>query len=118
MKLKFLQGPRHLAIIIKQLDLKQQDQIIEKRGPRFDANEKALNGFLNSNDIDLIDTEIKDTKNGKFHFYIKKIKGLETKKIIPEIIHEIIMGLYGQKARDGVVQSYVGQGHYEIFYCY
>ena len=98
-EIEILTGPRHLAIIIKQLDLKQQDQIIEKRGPRFDANEKALNGFLNSNDIDLIDTEIKDTKNGKFHFYIKKIKGLDTKKIIPEIIHEITYGFVWSKSQ-------------------
>ena len=98
-EIEIFTGPRHLAIIIKQLDLKQQDQIIEKRGPRFDANEKALNGFLNSNDICLIDTEIKDTKNGKFHFYIKKIKGLETKKIIPEIIHEIIYGFVWSKSQ-------------------
>ena len=42
---------RHLSVIIKNLDLKQKNQIIEKRGPRFGSNEKAINGFLKSNNI-------------------------------------------------------------------
>ena len=85
-------GSRHLAIIVDKLDLKQKGQTIEKRGPRFNADEKALNGFLKSNNIQLSDTTLIDTKNGKFYFYIQKIKGLETIEIIPEIITEIVSG--------------------------
>ena len=60
-------GPRHLSIIIKQIDFQQNDQIIEKRGPRFDADQKAVNGYLNANKIELNDTELKDTKNAEDH---------------------------------------------------
>ena len=98
-EIETLTSPRHLAIIIKELDLKQQDQISEKRGPRFDANEKALNGFLSSNNIDLIDTKIKNTNNGKFYFHIKKIKGLRITDMMPEIIHEIIYGFIWSKSQ-------------------
>ena len=43
---KTYSGPRHLSIIIKNIELEQKDQEIEKRGPRFDANQKAIDGFL------------------------------------------------------------------------
>ena len=42
---------RHLSVIIKNVDLKQKNQIIEKRGPRLGSNEKAIHGFLKSNNI-------------------------------------------------------------------
>ena len=64
---------RHLSIIIKNLDLKQKNQIIEKRGPRLGSNEKAINGFLKSNNIQENDIVIKDTKNGKFYFYLLQL---------------------------------------------
>ena len=38
-------GPRHLAIIIREIDLVQKDQLVEKRGPRLGSDEKAINGF-------------------------------------------------------------------------
>ena len=56
-------SPRHLSIIIKNVELEQRDQKIETRGPRFDANQKAINGFLKSNHINLNETVIKETKN-------------------------------------------------------
>lgn len=92
-------GSRHLAIIVDKLDLKQKGQTIEKRGPRFNADEKALNGFLKSNNIQLSDTTLIDTKNGKFYFYIQKIKDLETIEIIPEIIAEIVSGFKWAKSQ-------------------
>ena len=46
-------SPRHLSIIIKNIELIQKDQKIEKRGPRFDVNQKAIDGFLKSNRLNL-----------------------------------------------------------------
>ena len=53
-------SPRHLSVIIKNIDLKQKNQIIEKRGPRLGSNEKAIHGFLKSNNIQESDIVIKD----------------------------------------------------------
>ena len=44
-------SPRQLTVIIKNIDLKQKNQIIEKRGPRLGSNEKAIHGFLKSNNF-------------------------------------------------------------------
>ncbi len=83
-------SPRHLSIIITKIDLKQKNQIIEKRGPRLGSNEKAIHGFLKSNNIQENDIVIKDTKNGKFYFYLNQINGIDTSEVLPEIINEII----------------------------
>ena len=81
---------RHLSVIINNLDLKQKNQIIEKRGPRVGSNKKAINGFLKSNNIQENDIVIKDTKNGKFYFYHNHINGKNTSEVLPDIINEII----------------------------
>ena len=81
---------RHLSIIINNLDLKQKNQIIEKRGPRVGSDKKAINGFLKSNNIQENDIFIKNTKNGKFYFYHNHINGINTSEVLPDIINEII----------------------------
>ncbi len=96
---KTFSGPRHLSIIIKNIDLIQKDQKIEKRGPRYDADQKAIIGFLNSNNLDLTDTYIKETKNGRFYFYSQIIKGQKTVKILPDMINEIINSFIWPKSQ-------------------
>ena len=96
---KTFSGPRHLSIIIKSIELKQKDQEIEKRGPRFDANQKSIDGFLKSNNLNLNDTVIKETKNGKFYFHSQVIKGKKTYEILPDIINEIVNGFVWPKSQ-------------------
>ncbi len=96
---KTYSGPRHLSITIKNIDLEQKDQKIEKRGPRFDANQEAIDGFLKSNHINLNETVIKETKNGKFYFHSQIIKGQKTYKILPDIVNEIVNGFVWPKSQ-------------------
>ena len=92
-------GPRHLAIIIRDIDLVQKDQLVEKRGPRLGSDEKAINGFLKSNNISLSDTIVKKTNNGDFYFYSQNIFGKNTAKILPDIINEIIFDFLWSKSQ-------------------
>ncbi len=96
---KTYSSPRHLSIIIKNIELEQKDQIIEKRGPRLDANQKAIEGFLKSNNINLDETFIKETKNGKFYFHSQIVKGQKTHEILPDIINEIVNGFVWPKSQ-------------------
>ncbi len=96
---KTFSGPRHLSIIIKSIELKQKDQEIEKRGPRFDADQKAINGFLKSNQLKKDETIIKETSNGKFYFHSQKIKGQKTYEMLPDIINEIVNGFVWPKSQ-------------------
>ena len=82
---KTFSGPRHLSIIIKNIELEQKDQEIEKRGPRFDADQKAIDGFLKSNQLKIDEAIIKETNNGKFYFHSQMIKGQKTYEIFPTI---------------------------------
>ncbi len=90
---------RHLSVIIKNLDLKQKNQVVEKRGPRVGSNKKAINGFLKSNNIQENDIVVKDTKNGEFYFYLNHINGINTSDVLPEIINEIINGFVWPKSQ-------------------
>ena len=88
-----------LSIIINNLDLKQKNQIIEKRGPRVGSDKKAINGFLKSNNIQENDIVIKDTKNGKFYFYHNYINGINTSEVLPDIINEILYSFVWPKSQ-------------------
>jgi len=96
---KTFSGPRHLSIIIKSIELEQKDQEIEKRGPRFDANQKAIDGFLKSNQLKIDETIVKETNNGKFYFHSQIKKGQKTYEILPGIINEIVNGFVWPKSQ-------------------
>jgi glycyl-tRNA synthetase beta chain len=96
---KIYTGPRHLAIIIRDIDLIQKNQVIEKRGPRLGSDEKAINGFLKSNNISLSDTIIKNKNNGDFYFYSQNVIGANSAKILPDIINQIIYGFVWSKSQ-------------------
>ena len=83
-------GPRHLSLIINNIELTQKDKNIEIRGPRVGSNEKALTGFLKSKKIDISDTFIKKTKNGDFYFFSDIEKGKKTSQVLPVVIEEIL----------------------------
>ena len=83
-------GPRHLSLIINNIELTQKDKNIEIRGPRVGSNEKALTGFLKSKKIDISDTFIKKTKNGDFYFFSDIEKGKKTSQVLPVIIDEVL----------------------------
>ena len=83
-------GPRHLSLIINNIELTQKDKNIEIRGPRVGSNEKALTGFLKSKKINISDTFIKKTKNGDFYFFSDIEKGKKTSQVLPVVIEEIL----------------------------
>lgn len=78
--------PRRIAIVIEGLPLKQEDIVIEKRGPRIDSPEAAINGFLQANNISQQDLVEQETDKGKFYFAYIKLSGKNTADILNEII--------------------------------
>lgn len=96
---KTYSGPRHLSIVIKNIELEQKDKKLEKRGPRFGANQKAIDGFLKSNHLNMNEIIIKETKNGKFYFHSQMIKGQKTYEILPDIVNEIVHGFVWPKSQ-------------------
>jgi len=93
-------APRRFGFYIQNLQERQENKIIEKRGPSvkiaFDENKnptKALQGFLNSNKASLKDVVEKDN-----YVYIKKeIEGKSSSKILQENLPKIIKELNFRK---------------------
>ena len=87
-------SPRRLAIQVKQLQNKTKEFYEEKRGPKTSAPEKAIAGFLKSNNCqneDLIE------RDGYFYLNIDT-KGKEIKNIINSIIEDFIANMPWQKS--------------------
>lgn len=83
--------PRRLAIVAYDVLLKQEDRLEEKRGPRTNAPQQAIQGFLQSTGLkSLEECEKRDSGKGIFLFAKQEINGQDTAKILPMLIGEII----------------------------
>jgi glycyl-tRNA synthetase beta chain len=85
--------PRRLAIVVDGIPEAQPDVSEERRGPRIDAPEKAIEGFLKGNGVTLDQCEKRDTGKGEFWFAVIDRKGRATadvlKTLLPESIHKL-----------------------------
>ena len=59
-------GPRHMAVGLSSVIKKQADRCIEKRGPKIDAPQQAIDGFCKS--IGILSSQLvqKNTDKGIF----------------------------------------------------
>jgi glycyl-tRNA synthetase beta chain len=87
-KVESLVTPRRLTLIIDGLPEKQPDLREERRGPRADAPEKAINGFLAGNGVTLEQCEKRETPKGVFLFAIVEQKGRAASVVIKDIIED------------------------------
>ncbi len=83
-------APRHLALYVDGVVAKQQDSILEKRGPRVDAPGLAINGFLKSTGLNRDQLIAEKTPKGTFLFARTKIKGAATATLLPVMICDIL----------------------------
>ncbi|MBO6805562.1 glycine--tRNA ligase subunit beta [Thalassospira sp.] len=87
-KVEALVTPRRLTLIVDGLPVKQPDLREERRGPRADAPEKAINGFLAGNGVTLDQCEKRETPKGIFLFAIVEQKGRAASEVINDIIED------------------------------
>ena len=87
-KVEALVTPRRLTLIVDGLPEKQPDLREERRGPRADAPEKAINGFLAGNAVTLDQCEKRETPKGVFLFAIVEQKGRAASEVINDIIED------------------------------
>ncbi len=92
-----LQGyvsPRRLALVVDGLPEKQPDTREEKKGPKVDAPQKAIDGFLRSLGLSSIDeAEQRETEKGTFLFHVREIAGRRTAEVLAEIAAELALEL-------------------------
>jgi glycyl-tRNA synthetase beta chain len=90
--------PRRLTVLVDELPDSQPDISEEKRGPRTDAPEKAVQGFLKANGITLEDCEKRTAGKGEFWFAVIERKGQPTRDVLSEILPDAIRKLPWQKS--------------------
>ena len=86
-------GPRRLTLAVSGLPAKQPDVSEEKKGPRVNAPEKAIEGFLKSAGITLDKCEKRSDPKGDFYVAVIHRKGRATSEVLAEILPEAIQKL-------------------------
>jgi len=78
--------PRRLALHINGLPTAQPDIEEETRGPKADAPDKAIQGFLKRNGVSRDQCEERQLAKGVFLFAVKKTKGRQTIEILEKML--------------------------------
>jgi glycyl-tRNA synthetase beta chain len=85
--------PRRLALVVDGLPVAQADVKEERRGPRVDAPQNAIDGFLRASGLTLDQCEQRDTGKGVFYFAVVEKKGRATAEVLAELLPKIFAEL-------------------------
>ena len=85
--------PRRLTLVVDGVPEKQPDVKEERRGPKADAPEKAIQGFLGSTGLTLEQCEQRETPKGTFLFAVIETTGRDARTVLSEIVVEAIREL-------------------------
>ena len=83
-------GPRHLAVYASGIAVAQPGRVIEKRGPRVDAPETAIAGFVASAGVPREALIEEDTPKGRFFFARNHVTGADTQSLLGDIVTSIL----------------------------
>ena len=90
--------PRRLALLVRGLPTVQPDITVERKGPRVDAPEKAIQGFLKSTGLTLEDCEQRETPKGPVWFAVTRQKGRPTGDLLAELLPEALAAVSWPKS--------------------
>ncbi len=83
--------PRRIAVVVDGLPEQQPDTTVEKRGPRVDAPEQAIQGFLKSVNLTSLDKCVKEeSAKGTFWFFRENVKGQPTANVLGGIAEDAL----------------------------
>ena len=83
-------GARRLVLSVEGLDAKAADVNEERKGPRVDAPQAAIDGFLKSTGLTLDQLKVQDDKKGQFYLAVMRKPGREAAAIIAEVVPDTI----------------------------
>ncbi len=82
--------PRRLTLFIPGLPARTPDIEEERKGPRVDAPEKALEGFLRSTGLTKDDLDSRPDKKGEVYFAVIRKPGVAASEAIAALVPEVI----------------------------
>ncbi|MBW2631147.1 MAG: glycine--tRNA ligase subunit beta [Deltaproteobacteria bacterium] len=104
-RIKTMGTPRRLLLSVKDVDERQEDQLLEKVGPSTKVAfgeggkpTKAAIGFARGQGIDVSELEIIETPKGKQICSRKKITGEDTKTILTDLLPRFILSIPFRKS--------------------
>jgi glycyl-tRNA synthetase beta chain len=93
-------APRRMAVVVDGLAIRQQDRVVERRGPAIAAAfddegnpTKALQGFARSCGATVDDLEKLETDKGTWLAYKQEQKGAETASLLVDILQQSLNDL-------------------------
>jgi glycyl-tRNA synthetase beta chain len=92
--------PRRLALAVAGIPVRQPDVKEERKGPRVDANEKAIAGFLKAAGLASVEQAKveKDPKKGDFYVAVIEKAGRPAIEVIGEIVPDVAKSFPWPKA--------------------
>ena len=92
--------PRRLALAVAGIPVRQPDVKEERKGPRVDANEKAIAGFLKAAGLSSVEQAKieKDPKKGDFYVAVIEKAGRPALDVIGEIVPDVTKSFPWPKA--------------------
>ncbi|MFL5260121.1 MAG: glycine--tRNA ligase subunit beta, partial [Hyphomicrobiales bacterium] len=82
--------PRRLIVSIEGLPAQTPSVVEERKGPRADAPQPAIEGFLRSTGLSLDQLKIEEDKKGRFYVASTRKPGRRAADLIGEIVPELI----------------------------
>jgi len=95
---KAISTPNRLVIFFKGINKEIFQKSEEIRGPNVNASEKAIDGFVKSNQIEKKNIYKKNTDKGEFYFFKKPSKKIKTSDILREQTPIILSKLVWKKS--------------------
>ena len=84
-------APQRLALLIDNLPLQTEDLSEERKGPRVDAPEKAIEGFLRANGLSNTDSlTVVDDSKGAYYVLSLKQPGMAMSDVIATLVPQIL----------------------------
>ena len=93
-----LSSPNRVVIVFEGLDKLIETKPEEIRGPKTEAPDLAIEGFIRSNQIEKENLYKKKTEKGEFYFYKTKAKSIKTHDILINYIPEILANYQWKKS--------------------
>ena len=112
--IKAFAGPRRLTLAIAGLPAKQKDVREELKGPKIDAPQAALEGFLKKTGLTKDQLKVEKTPKGDVYIAVIEREGRETAAVLAEIIPEVMAKLPWPKSmrwKPGVAVRWVRPLH-------
>ncbi len=112
--IKAFAGPRRLTLVISGLPAKQADVREEMKGPKTDAPQPAIDGFLKKTGLGKDQLKIEKTPKGDVYIAVIERQGRETASVLAEILPEAMTKLPWPKSmrwKPGVATRWVRPLH-------